>query len=154
MISSAMFHCKTTSINTCMSFYPLCFCKNIHCNSRALHSNKAKSSEYKLTMYAIRKQSPQILLRKKSQGNFKMLTEVVCLVLHSLNLAYFRPLETHVSEACTLLHWQSCVVDCRENNHRNPTDHNSHDRTWSGGGREKQFSQLTLSQAFEGLIRS
>lgn len=40
-------------------------------------------------------QSPQILLQKKSQGNFKMLTEVVCLILHSPNLDFFRLPETH-----------------------------------------------------------
>lgn len=98
-----------------------------------------------------RTKSPDPSVEEKSQGNFKMLTEVVCFILHSLNLEFFRSLETDISEAQTLLCWQSRVVDCREKNHRNPTDHNSHDRAWSGAGREKQFSQLTLSWGLYGL---
>lgn len=105
--------------------------------------------------YTSNEQSSQILLEgEKSPENFKMQTEVICLVLRSPNLDSFRLPETWVSEAHRLLRWQSRAVSCRENNHRNPADHNSHDRAWSGGGREKQFSQLTLSQAFKGLIRS
>ena len=154
MISSAMFH-RIRSVNTCISFYPLWFCKNIHHSGGALSSNKAKRSKYKSqSCTPPQNRAPRSFCGKKSQGNFKTLTAVVCHILHSLNPDSFRPPETHVSEAHTLLHWQSCVVGCREYNDRNPTDHNSHDRAWSWGGREKQFSQLTLSQAFQGLIRS
>lgn len=55
-----------------------------------------------LLMYTSNEQSSQILLEgEKSPENFKMQTEVICLVLRSPNLDSFRPPETWVSEA----HW-------------------------------------------------
>lgn len=87
MISSARFHCKTTSINTGAFIIHYGFEKSYP--TTVGHSAAKPANTRDDDVHHQRTESPDPAAEKKIQGNFKILMEVVCLIWHSVKLDFF-----------------------------------------------------------------